>query len=317
MEPYILISNSLNPYLNLAVESYLVEHCKIAEVGLFLWRNDKTVVIGKNQNPFAECNVNALKKDNGFLARRLTGGGAVYHDEGNVNFSFIVSKDIYNVERQLNIIIKALKIFNIDAEFNGRNDITTDGKKFSGNAFLHKKNCSLHHGTILIKLNKDNMEKFLTISKEKLYAKGVKSTSSRIINLEQLSTEINYDSLSKALIACFIAEYGNAQELDFGSLVAKGEVPKLQQLFASKDFLFGKWKEEVTTSTMRYEWGCLSTHKDIEGNNIAYSTDCMYPNVMEKVYLLRNKKDVVFEDNLEREIANTILSQSSGNTTEG
>lgn len=316
MKSFILISKSLNPYLNLAVENYLVEHCT-ASVILFLWRNDKTIVIGKNQNPFAECNVDALTLDNGYLARRLTGGGAVYHDEGNVNFSFIMNKEIYNVPRQLNVIIEALKVFNIEAESNGRNDITTEGKKFSGNAFLHRKYNSLHHGTILIKLNKANMEKYLTVAKEKLYAKGVKSTSSRIINLAQLSNEINYESLSRELINAFKIEYGEAEVLDFAQLEQNAEVLRLSNLFASNDFLYGKWNKEATTKTIRYDWGCLAIHQDISGNSIAYSTDCLYPNVMEKVSLLIRKKQVFFEDELEKQIANKILSHASGNEAEG
>ena len=309
MQSYVLASNSFNPYLNLAVENYLVTQAKIDSCILFLWRNDKTVVIGKNQNPYSECNVDTLACDNGMLARRLTGGGAVYHDEGNVNFSFVMGKEIYNVERQLSVIIKALASFGITAVSNGRNDIITEGKKFSGNAFLNKKNASLHHGTILIRLNKENMAKYLTVSKEKLYAKGVKSTVSRVINLEQLCSSINYDSLCSELIKQFNIEYGESQKLDFSDLITNEKVSKLAELFGSKDFLFGKWARETSAVTTRYDWGCLSVHKDSGGNTVAYSTDCLYPEVLQKAQSLLNKKAVVFEDDFEKEIVNTLLSK--------
>lgn len=314
MQSYVLISNSYNPYLNLAVENYLLEVSKQSNI-LFLWRNDKTVVIGKNQNPYAECNVDSLYADKGLLARRLTGGGAVYHDEGNINFSFIMDKDDYCVERQLSVIIKALQAFGITAESNGRNDITAEGKKFSGNAFLKKKDACLHHGTLLIKLSTENMAKYLTVSKEKLYAKGVKSTASRVINLAQLCSDVNNKNLSEELIKAFEKEYGKAQELDFGELVANEKVAKMAELFQTQEFLFGKWIAEDTT-TIRYEWGCLSLHKDKDDNIVCCSTDCLYPDVLEKVGMLLDKKAVIFEDDFEREIVNTIISKIAKNTAE-
>src|SRR5450756_2322293 len=150
MTTRIVIGSSLDPYLNLAYEEYLVESAGADEAILFLWQNHDTVVIGCNQNPWRECDISAMGWDGVKLARRVTGGGAVFHDMGNLNFSFIVPRARYDVVRQGSVIIGALRSIGIAAEQTGRNDITIGGRKFSGNAFMHRKTTSLHHGTILI-----------------------------------------------------------------------------------------------------------------------------------------------------------------------
>ncbi len=307
MKPYVIISSELDPYLNLAVENYLVNTAEKGDIGLYLWRNANTVVIGKNQNPFAECNVDIFLSDGGKIARRTTGGGAVFHDEGNVNFSFIIDKESYDIKRQLKVIIDALKNFGIEAEFNGRNDIITDGKKFSGNAFLNGNICCLHHGTVLIKLNAALMAKYLSVSKEKLYAKGVKSVESRIINLQTLNPNLDYIGLTKALIEAFQNEYGTAKKLDFEQLKVNKEVTNLRQKYSSDEYIFGAWPKDTQATTIRYEWGCVTLHKDNLGKIAAYSTDCLYPKVMQKVEILKKGKELEFEDEREKEIAKEIL----------
>lgn len=101
-------SDQVNPYKNLAVEEYLLLHCEDKECILYLWQNQNTVVIGRNQNAWKECKVTKLEEENGHLARRLSGGGAVYHDLGNLNFTFLVNKEEYSLEKQLQVIINAM-----------------------------------------------------------------------------------------------------------------------------------------------------------------------------------------------------------------
>ena len=120
----IILGNQYNPYLNLAVESNLLDNFLPNTVSLFLWKNKQTVVIGTNQNPYSECDVTSLIEEGGYLSRRRTGGGAVYHDLGNLNFSFVADNNIYDVKRQMQVIQKALLNFNLETEVSGRNDIT-------------------------------------------------------------------------------------------------------------------------------------------------------------------------------------------------
>ena len=135
----ILESDSFYPHYNQALEKYLLERTGKNEVTLFLWQNEKTVFIGRNQDAYSECDTEKLESDGGYLARRITGGGAVYHDRGNLNVSFICHKDIYDSAAQADIILKALERLGIEAERNGRNDLLVRGRKFSGHAFYKGK----------------------------------------------------------------------------------------------------------------------------------------------------------------------------------
>ena len=134
---YFYISDCIDPYTNLATEKTLLDCVGDNEIILYLWQNQNTVVIGKNQNALTECRCALLEEDGGHLARRLSGGGSVFHDLGNLNFTFLCAKENYDLSRQMQVIKEACALGGISAEISGRNDILADGKKFSGNAFYN------------------------------------------------------------------------------------------------------------------------------------------------------------------------------------
>lgn len=237
------------------MEEYLTLHVQPGECILFLWQNKRTVVIGKNQNCWKECKVNYLEEDGGYLVRRLSGGGAVYHDMGNLNFTFCVRKEDYDVDRQLEVIIQAVRSLGMDACKTGRNDITIDGRKFSGNAFYQSKGFCYHHGTLLLDVDKEQMSGYLNVSKEKLQSKSVDSVRSRVVNLKELNPDITVKQLEKNLLKAFSSVYGcEAEPLEDGRL-DWGQIQESEQKFASWEWKYGRKIPFQYSASRRFEWG--------------------------------------------------------------
>ncbi len=254
MKLQFIVSNQTEPYWNISVENYLVEHAEC--VTLYLWRNRRTVVIGQNQNPFSECNVEALEADGGYLMRRKTGGGAVYHDDGNINFSFVVPKALYDQTRQFGVIQRAVESFGLHTELSGRNDILAEGRKFSGNAFSKGRVNDLHHGTILIKGNMDDLARYLKPKPAKLQKHGVASVRSRVVNLSELNPGINAESLVPRLKEAFEAEYSEYSEYsDYSEIIKRPEVRALHDHFASPEWKYGRWRTFTAQRSAQFDWG--------------------------------------------------------------
>ena len=180
-------NETTNPFYNLAMEEYLFNLNDKTDY-LLLWRNEPTIVIGKHQNTIEEINSDYVREKQIHIVRRITGGGAVYHDLGNLNYSLIIKSDYeggYDFRKFTLPIVKALERLNIKAEQSGRNDITIDGKKFSGNAQFVSKGKLLHHGTLLFDSEMEELAKALKVSKDKIESKGIKSVRSRVTNIKE------------------------------------------------------------------------------------------------------------------------------------
>ena len=288
----VIISPQYDPFLNCAVEQYLTEHQEEGVVTMYLWKNQQTVVIGYNQNPYSECNVKLLLDEGGHLMRRGTGGGAVYHDLGNINFSFIADKRLYDVKKQLSVIQDALLAYGLEAEISGRNDLTCQGRKFSGNAFAKGQKNNLHHGTILIKTDGAMMQRYLIVDKAKLLKNGVKSVASRVVNLSELVPELTSENIKQPLIASFEKIYGDkADILNFDTLINNREVQSIMSEISSRNFLFGRWEQFKTTKKDRFPWGGveISLHID-EANSvikdIQIASDCLEPEAIQRAETL-------------------------------
>lgn len=267
-----LVTDSTNPHYNLSLEEYLLNHVAEEELILYLWQNEKTVVIGKNQNAIAECKVRELEEDGGHLVRRLSGGGAVFHDLGNLNFTFLVRKDNYNVDRQLEVIIEAVKSFGIPAKKTGRNDITVDDKKFSGNAFYTTGDKCYHHGTILVSVDMSMLSHYLNVSRDKLISKGVESVKSRVTNLSSYSNEVTITNMIKALISALEKVYGLTPTPYSMPKVNKEELDAYQLKFSSWEWKFGKKIESDYTVDRRFSWGGIQIHFKVNQGKVL---ECM------------------------------------------
>lgn len=197
-----------DPYENLAVEEALLRAASEGCCVLYLWQNRNTVVIGRNQNAWKECRTTLLEEEGGRLARRLSGGGAVFHDLGNLNFTFLLPTEDYDLGRQLEVIRRACAALGVPAEKSGRNDLLADGRKFSGNAFYHHAGRSYHHGTLLVNVDMERLGRYLQPSKAKLAAKGVDSVRARVANLRELRPDLTVDLLGAALQEAFGEVFG-------------------------------------------------------------------------------------------------------------
>lgn len=227
-----VISNYIDPYRNLAIEQFLMKNVREESFVLFLWQNDNTVVIGRNQDPYKECLVDKLLNSEGYLARRRSGGGAVYHDLGNLNFSILTHKrDRNNVSYQWLIGI-ALKQLGIDIEYNGRNDLICRGRKFSGNAIYEDEDRCCQHGTILVSSNLLRMSSLLTPGKGKLDRNHVSSVDSRVMNLCEMSPNITIKSVIEELIAVC---KGSLLEFDQDS----SEVKRIMDFYIRDEWIYG------------------------------------------------------------------------------
>ncbi len=252
-----LETEGTDPYRNLALEETLRRSVSPGEAILYLWQNARTVVIGRNQNPWAECRVADLEKDGGCVARRLTGGGAVFHDLGNLNFSFLTREEDFDIEKQTEVILEAVRSAGIPAEKNGRNDLTVEGRKFSGHAYYETRGQCLHHGTLMLGVNEELLSRYLTVSPEKLRSKGVASVRSRVINLLELAPDLTPALMKEKLKAAFSSVYRlPLKALGLGDLdpaVLKEE----EERFSSREWIFNRAESLPLTAEKRGISGLL------------------------------------------------------------
>ncbi|WP_300384279.1 lipoate--protein ligase [Clostridium sp.] len=198
----IIISKEFDPYFNIAAENQIFLNSD-EDIHLFLWQNNASVIVGRNQNLYAECDLEYLEEHNINAVRRFSGGGAVYHDKGNVNFTFITKEKVANEVKFLEIIKAAISKLGIECEFSGRNDLLYKKQKFSGHAYYTDNDNYMYHGTILVCVNLKQLEKALTPSKLKLQSKGISSVKSRVINLSLINSEITIEKVKQAFIDTF------------------------------------------------------------------------------------------------------------------
>jgi lipoate-protein ligase A len=256
----IVFSQSNDPWFNLALEEYLFSTIPENTVLLYLWQNHDTIVIGSNQNPWKECDLNKVEADGVKLVRRLSGGGAVYHDSGNLNFTFIADNDLYDQKRQQGVILKAVQAFGFSPAFSGRNDVLIDGRKFSGNAYFYGEEASFHHGTLLVSADLSRLSTYLTPSNHKILSKGIDSVSSRVMNLASAGQPLTIDEMKQSLISSFQKEYGECLCTEQYSPQSRTnlQLARLYEKYASWQWTFGESPSFEVHLEHHYPWGEIS-----------------------------------------------------------
>ena len=269
---------SQDPYYNLAVEEHLLNTVEKGCCILYLWQNRSTVVIGKNQNAFAECRTSLLEEEGGKLARRLSGGGAVYHDLGNLNFTFLMCKEDYDLDKQVEVIRRACALAGIQAEKSGRNDLLAEGRKFSGNAFYQDKVHAYHHGTLMVDVDKEKLGRYLSPPKSKLQAKGVASVRSRVVNLKELSPALTIEGMRRNMMQAFQDVYGLTAEVFTPSEAMLTVIQKLKDEYSSWEYLYGSPLAFTFSCEEKFDWGYIQLQLDAKGGiieNVGINTDAM------------------------------------------
>ena len=264
----VYTADCVDPYYNIATEKYLLETVPEGCVRLYLWQNKNTVVIGRNQNAWLECRTTLLEQEGGKLARRLSGGGAVFHDMGNLNFTFLVNQEDYDLDRQFSVIQKACQSLGIFVEKSGRNDLLAEGRKFSGNAFYHSGGHAYHHGTLLVSADMEKLSRYLTPPKAKLEAKGVSSVRSRVTNLQDLCPGLTCAVLAEKMEEAFGTVYGLTPERIVLDESAKSTISQDSQGFADWNWLYGPKLPFSSECQGRFDWGYIHVQLQLESGRI-------------------------------------------------
>ncbi len=287
----LLLSDSYDPWFNLAVEECIFRQMPATQRVLFLWRNADTVVIGRAQNPWKECNTRRMEEDHVRLARRSSGGGAVFHDLGNTCFTFMAGKPEYDKTVSTAIVLAALNSLGVTAEASGRNDLVvkTDSgdRKVSGSAYRETMDRGFHHGTLLLNADLSRLANYLNPDQKKLQAKGITSVRGRVANLVELLPGITHQQVCEAIQEAFFSHYGERVDAEVISPDNTPDLPNLADTFARPSSWEWHFSQAPAFSHLldeRFPWGGVELHFDVEKGHITRAqafTDSLNPAPLE------------------------------------
>ncbi|MDT0109408.1 lipoate--protein ligase [Listeria booriae] len=267
--------NVKDPTINLAVEEFILTELDLDEPVLLFYINQPSIIIGRNQNTIEEINTEYVAKNNIKVVRRLSGGGAVYHDEGNLNFSFITKDDgdsFHNFAKFTQPIVEALKKQGVNAELKGRNDLLIDGFKVSGNAQFATKGKMFSHGTLMLDLNLDNVVASLKVRKDKIESKGIKSVRSRVANISEFMEQKMTTEAFRDLLLLDLFDVENVKDVK-EYVLTEADWEKIHAISEKRynnwDWNYGKSPKFNLERTKRFPVGGIDVRLDVVKSVIA------------------------------------------------
>ncbi len=317
----VFVTGVDDPWFNLATEDWIFRDMDPDHQVLFLWRNSDTVVIGRYQNPWAECRVDRMEADNVRLARRQSGGGAVFQDLGNTCFTFLSGRKAYSKERNFGIIIRTLSRFGLEAVLGGRNDILVDGRKVSGSAFKLTAERAFHHGTLLINTDLVRLVDYLNPDKKNLVSKGIASVKSRVANITEFNPDITHASLTEELINEFFAEYGEkcpVEEINYETLKSIPHLAEYYDRMGDWDWRFGKTPDFTHHLEHLFEWGLIDLHLDVHRGmvrDVKIFSDRLYPDLIKILHTVFRGARYHRDDLSEAVRAAPVVDEAEGELT--
>jgi lipoate-protein ligase A len=258
---------STDPYFNIATDEYIFKHLK--EDCFMLWQNDNAIIVGKHQNTLAEINLDYVKENQIKVVRRLSGGGAVYHDMGNLNFTFTRTSesenDLVDFQRYTKPIIAVLQEMGVDAKFSGRNDIVIGNKKFSGNAEHVFKNKVMHHGTLLFSSNMPDISGALKVNPLKYKDRAVKSIPKRVTNIQDhLEEKISVEQFADRIMEYITRTFEDCKIYEFTA----EDLAKIEQLKKDKyetwDWNYGYSPKYNFKQGVKADGGLIEMNMNVE-----------------------------------------------------
>ena len=290
----ILRSNLNSIYANLAVEEAIIAK-EAVQPHLFLWRNEPAVTIGRHQNPWKECNLNAMDDKGVSLARRYSGGGAVYQDMGCTTFTFVNGISANDspsriIDSNFDLLVNSLTSLGLSAARKGRNDVVVGEFKVSGSAFKQIPGRLVHHGTILVNTDMTRLASYLTPSKLKLQSKGIASVGARVVNLSEINPSINHEIICDSLTKSYSSHYNDTSSvMDIIDESIQSDPVFCNHHKALKDW---NWRYGTTPEfsnlleTRLDQIGCFDVHYQVNDGKISkirIFSDCLFPDVIETI----------------------------------
>ncbi|HFZ9462514.1 TPA: lipoate--protein ligase [Streptococcus agalactiae] len=267
-----IVNTSNDPAYNVALEAYAFQKLTDIDEIFILWINEPAIIIGRHQNTIQEINKEFIDKNGIHVVRRLSGGGAVYHDLNNLNYTIIsnnTQEGAFDFQTFSKPVIDTLAKLGVKAEFTGRNDLEINGQKFAGNAQAYYKGRMMHHGCLLFDVDMSVLGQALKVSKDKIESKGIKSVRARVTNIvDHLSDKITVQEFSDAILAQMKEEYPEMDEY----VLSDAELSEIQAMrdnqFATWDWTYGKAPEYTIERGVRYSAGKITTYANVENSTI-------------------------------------------------